>query len=419
MLQISQNLNNFQKRSIYSNRALNEPIHCSGSNYHEQYLQNPIINSETSNNKIKFKNVSSENIKSYYSLSFRGYTGAEISTDSDIGLLLHETGFFGELETDEIVQKYILDSFSKDPEINIVSGACSVGNEARSYAMMLDSLGNKLHISGFDISNDIINQAQSDTARILLVQYAEYKQIEDEYFLSDKYNWDLTPYQQRCKEKFKQYYDYISDLYITRTYPNAQNEYNDLLEIIEDEQTYNKLRKQFYKTAQKTKKNIFHINGKQIFLDPTECGVNFVRSVETALNTLKMMIETAELCQNVKAKKGSFLNCEFKQGNILNLENLYRQNSINVLLYRNAIYHNLCSSILRDMREDASVVMNNISRQMNKVVKMQGLVVFGENEANRGIDVSVIEKAMKNNGFKMFNQKKNIWIKVREIVRPF
>ena len=129
--------------------------------------------------------------------------------------------------------------------------------------------------------------------------------------------------------------------------------------------------------------------------------------------------------QDFRAKENSFKNCSFKQGNILNLEKLYKPNSIDVLLYRNALYHTLTTNkdifgFERTVTKDAQEKMNSIAKQMNKVVKNYGLVVFGENESSTGVDSCIISKSMKNNGFVKYissstNITDNIWIKVKNI----
>ena len=71
------------------------------------------------------------------------------------------------------------------------------------------------------------------------------------------------------------------------------------------------------------------------------------------------------------------------------------------------------------MREDSTENMNKIASQMNKVVKMNGLVVFGENEFLQGIDTNKVADVMRENGFEpVINPKtdsQNMWKKVQNI----
>ena len=101
----------------------------------------------------------------------------------------------------------------------------------------------------------------------------------------------------------------------------------------------------------------------------------------------------------------------------MNLDKMYPPKSVNVLLYRNALYHTLCvgDNMVRCMKEDAREIMDEIARKMNKVLKPQGLVVFGEEEYLQGIRVNTIADVMKKNGFRLLNKSlsENIWLKVR------
>lgn len=54
---------------------------------------------------------------------------------------------------------------------------------------------------------------------------------------------------------------------------------------------------------------------------------------------------------------------------------------------------------------------------MNKIVKPQGLVVFGEHEWEQGIDLNLIKEIMQNNGFRLLQEDNtdNIWVKIKDI----
>ena len=69
------------------------------------------------------------------------------------------------------------------------------------------------------------------------------------------------------------------------------------------------------------------------------------------------------------------------------------------------------------MKEDAKDTMDIIAKQMNTVLKPQGLVVFGEDEWMQGIDRTIIKETMENNGFKLYQEEKadNIWVKVKGV----
>ena len=150
--------------------------------------------------------------------------------------------------------------------------------------------------------------------------------------------------------------------------------------------------------------------------------ISFEDFTKQKIKELENMLMRFYTYQDIRAKEGSFSNCEFKLGDVLNLEQLYKPNSVNVLLYRNALYHTLCKGDIffeRFMKKDAPEQMESIAKQMNKVVKKHGLVVFGEDEFLQGIDSNVINESMKNNGFKKltYNGKElnNVWVKVEDI----
>ena len=88
-------------------------------------------------------------------------------------------------------------------------------------------------------------------------------------------------------------------------------------------------------------------------------------------------------------------------------------------MYRNALYHTLCTgdNMFRCMKEDAEEIMDTIAKQMNKVLKPQGLVVFGEREWLQGINTAAIGEIMESNGFELLQKDDvdNIWVKVKDI----
>ena len=368
----------------------------------------------------EYSKYSADNLKANYMINFKGSVVGEDSLASGIGILNHETHFFREPKTDEIVQNYILDNFSDDIEINIVSGACSTGEEAKSYAMMLDSLGNKLHISGFDISDDVIKKAGNETINLLIDSDAKYVTSSDSEKFIIEDSGALTPYLIKCKQKFMAYYDKSGSTYKVPIYPDMQKQLDDLKATMQDKEKCEKAKNDYDENFNRVKeqtKNLNVENMSEIF--------NYVPSFEESMQTsMKIMEQKSKMCytfQNFKEKGKSFDNCDFRQGDLLDLEKSYEPSSINVLLYRNALYHTLCqgNSVFRFMSDDAQDKMNDIAKQMNKVVKPQGLVVFGEEENMQGVNTNVVEMSMENNGFKKLvkngEEIDNIWVKVDNI----
>jgi chemotaxis methyl-accepting protein methylase len=378
-------------------------------------------NNYYSNNLSKY---SADNLKANYLVNFKGFIKDEISPDSNIGALICETHFFREPHSDEIVQNYILNNFSNDPEINIVSGACSIGEEAKSYAMMLDSMGDRLHIFGFDISDEVIKQADDKVVKLIIdanlpamLAFAHNLNFISENFLTDD-NLELTPYLKKCKEKFKIYYDKSGKTHKLPIYPNVQKELNELNKLINNKEKYEEARSAHYEHLKELKEKPLSKETDEI--DLFDCFSSFDDALNWKKSLLKEQAKMSYTLQDYKEKTG-FDNCKFEQGDVLNLEKLYPQNSINVLLYRNALYHTLChgDSRFRLINEDAQETMDSIARQMNKVVKSGGLVVFGENEWMQGIDCKIVAKSMEKNGFRKYihngYEKDNIWVKVEDL----
>ncbi len=347
------------------------------------------INSETKPD-TEYSKYSTNNLKANYLVNFKGNLSREYLSTDNANAVNHETRFFREPYTDEIVQNYILDNFSNDSEINIISGACSTGEEAKSYAMMLDSLGNRLNVFGFDISDDAIKQADSKKVKLLLdTDYCSWANPEFAYekFLTEKNLKKLTPYQRLCQDKFITYFDKISEPY-------------KIPFLSEDEQ------KELNELDKKAREDMDSLN-----------------NVETMkYYDLSNKFRCHCVYQDYRAKDGAFDNCTFEQGNIQKLEQLYKPSSVNVLLYRNALYHTLCDGDgIRVVRDNAQATMNDIAKQMNKVVKEGGLVVFGENETREEIGgyYPMIETSMKSNGFKKLTQNgeelDNVWVKVEDL----
>ena len=147
---------------------------------------------------------------------------------------------------------------------------------------------------------------------------------------------------------------------------------------------------------------------------------SFEEMIDMQVETLKYQAKVYNTIFNCHEKK-QIKNCNFKQGDIMNLSEMYSPDSVDILLYRNALYHTLCegNSLYRIMREDSTENMNKIASQMNKVVKMNGLLVFGENEFLQGIDTNKVADVMRENGFEpVINPKtdsQNMWKKVQNI----
>lgn len=382
-------------------------------NYYNKKQHDNTTKTEVQTENTTLSKATTDNIKANYLVNFKGGMKSEKSDSSSIGTVNHQTAFFREPQTDEIVQNYILEKFDNDDEINIVSGACSTGEEAKSYAMMLDSIKDKLNIYGFDISAEIIEDAKSGDCQLVRAQNDSLgfsTDLDSENMLLDDNTCDLSEYQRKCCDKFRQYYTPNGPEYSIPVFPNAKQELKDFEAGLKNPEEFER-QKRLYNEQIQALKNI------QPELAEYIDHLSFEDSLKMTAEGLRRQTETFKTVRDFSTDMGHFENCHFAQGDIMELDKLYKPNSVNVLLYRNALYHTLCigNNMYRCMKEDAEDTMDIIAKQMNTILKPQGLVVFGEEEYMQGINRNTIKKIMKNNGFKLLQETDtdNIWVKVK------
>ncbi len=362
--------------------------------------------------KFKLSKVSTDNIKANYLMSFKGNIKSEKSDNNSIGTVNHQTAFFREPKTDEIVQNYILENFDNDDGINIVSGACSTAEEAKSYAMMLDSIKDRLNIYGFDISAEVIDDAYSGDCQLIKADGNVLTDLDSENILLDDTTDGLSEYQMRCRDKFRQYYIPKGSEYRIEVFPNAKQELEKFEALLNDPIEFEKQKKQYDEQIQALKNANPDIAKYMV-------NVSFEDSLKMSKEALKRQTEVYKTVRDFSTDMSRFENCTFSKGDVMNLDELYEPSSVNVLLYRNALYHTLCDgdNLLRFMKGDAKDTMDIIANKMNKILKQHGLVVFGEEEWGQGINTNIINEVMRNNGFKLLQEDNidNIWVKVKDI----
>lgn len=399
---------------------INQSNLCNGK-YIVNYNSKNNIRNNTSYNKPEplandISKVSAENYKANYMISFKGQMNYHKSDSSEIGTLNHQTAFFREPETDEVVQNYILEKFGDDREINIVSGACSTGEEAKSYAMMLDKLSDKLNIMGFDINSECIEKAQNNNCQLIKNEdnsSLSFINLNSEDILLTDNIEDLTEYEKRCRNKFGQYYHPQGIPYKVPVFPNAKQELEKLEATLANKEEFEKQKNQYNEQMRIT---------KNLMPELADFSLPFEEVMDNLKHTLEQQANAYRLVEDFAAGELAFDNCTFSVGDVMNLGQMYKPNSINVLLYRNALYHTLCKgdNMFRFMKDDAPEIMDSIAKQINKILKPEGLVVFGEEEFMQGINSSIIKKTMENNGFKLLqtninNTNNNIWVKTENI----
>lgn len=401
-----------------------QPGFCKNQYSVSYNLQNNMNNNTNSSKLLSsnadFAKASAENYKANYMVGFKGGMSWEQSNTSGIGTLNHQTAFFREPGTDEIVQDYILENFNDDKKINIVSGACSSGEEAKSYAMMLDSLNDKLKIIGFDISPESIKEAQGNACQITRDDddnpYSSYLSLDSENILFTENIDNLTEYERKCRNKFRQYYQPKGLPYKVPVFPNAKQELKDLDALLANKEEFEKSKEQYDVHMRMLRSGLPELSSEYV------SNISYEDVIKILKDALEQQLETFRTVADFEADEQAFDNCSFVPGDVTNIENMFKPESINVLLYRNALYHTLCQgdNMFRCMKDDAQETMDSIAKQMNKILKPNGLVVFGEKEYMQGLDTSIIQETMENNGFKMLQRdgkypNDNIWIKCENI----
>ena len=136
-------------------------------------------------------------------------TEREKTQESKSGILIHISKLFREPETDKFVQNYVLDNFSNDDKVKVVSGGCSEGEEAYCYYIMLEPIKDKLEVVGFDLSEQSIKKAKKGIYCLNHTERAIY---------GDKCTIELNPYEKKCREQFRKYFK-ASDIGLYEQYP--------------------------------------------------------------------------------------------------------------------------------------------------------------------------------------------------------
>ncbi|MBQ8475812.1 hypothetical protein IJ531_02005 [bacterium] len=252
------------------------------------------------------KTLHVQNYNYTQSNSFKGYHPHEYKKGSTSGLLIHESYFYRDPITDSFVENYILTHIKSDRKMNVVSAGCSAGEELYSIAAKLDYIQDRLNLEGFDLSEEIINEAKNG-----IYELTRY----EDYFINDSAN----------VEHRAQFYKY----FLPVRYKQVGN---------------------FY-----------------------------------------------------KMREDAFPNCKFFTGDVSDIDKYYEKDSVDVLLFRNVLYHLTCDFgddlSQRNKKENSSQITNSLAQKMASVVRKEGLVVLGEDDYFEGGATKEFESAMLQNGF--------------------
>lgn len=326
-----------------------------------------------SNSQIYTPKINSKAFKTtkmpYDNVSFKGHLGSETIVRNGAKLVLkHETALFRDLQTKTFVKDYILKNFSDKPNIKMIIGACSSGEEAFSYSMLLDSLKQKLSIIGFDISKKSIDEAKSGK---VLMQATKGK--------SDNY---ISSYTAFDKESFL--------CFDTKTSLNAEQ--------IEQKRLFDEFFEITSKVSQ-TKVPLSYKIQRWIF------AKLFNRHLPIFIN------------KEAKIKDGKFANCTFKEGDISNLTSIVGTEKADVITFSNAMYHlttnDIANGMLRAPKENSEEIVREIAVNVKKNLNPNGIFVLGENEIMQMMDQTTIPKVFKELGFEPLNKTEehfeNVW----------
>ena len=302
-------------------------------------------------------------------VSFKGHLGAETIVKNGSKLVLkHETALFRDLETKKFVKEYILKNLSDKPNIKMVVGACSSGEEAFSYSMLLDSLKSKLSIIGFDLSEKSIAEAKSGK---ILMQAT--KGSPDEY---------VSLYTSFDKESFL--------CFDTKIPLN--------IEQIEQKRLFD----EFFETTSKVCQEKVPLSYK---IQRWIFAKFFNRRLPIFIN------------REAKIKDGKFGNCSFKVGDILNLKDVTGGEKADVITFSNAMYHlttnDIANGMLRAPKENSEEIVRKIAINVKQNLNPNGIFVLGENEVSQMMDSTTVPKIFKELGFEPLNRTEkhfeNVW----------
>lgn len=312
------------------------------------YFQKPYAVNQ--NNK-KIYNVANNKNDVFFGANF------EVTKQKNNQFLIHSSNFLREESSDELLRNYILSNWN-DRDINIAVGACSSGEEVYTLSILLDSIKDRVKITGFDVDKNSINSAKNGAYAIQTNNSRSNVKIfdgDDSFLVEDKD--DLTSLQQEFKAAFHEKFNVLDDDFIVNK---------------------NKL------TA----------------------GQKFANFINRRIGFNENdRFPTYNKYKRFKVKDNAFKNCEFKQGNILNIDEYFGKESVDILFFRNALYHLVCEGdqFSRKMNEEAEDIIRSIAKKANEIIKPDGFFVFGQSEYLQGIDTKLVYKIMEEEGFRPFN----------------
>jgi len=303
------------------------------------------------------------------SVNFNGHLGNEkLIINGTKKIVRHETGFFRDMQTKNFVVNYITQNFGNSEKIKMLVGACSTGEEAYTYSMLLKPLQQRLSIIGFDISKKNIANAKSGEFVMQKIKKCPEKvrefftSIQGDYFLSFKTNEIISPEQQKHKALFDELFDISPE-----TFPEK-------LPLLK------------------------RINNW------------YVQKI--------LKIQTPEFENKiVRLKKDVKTNCQFQQGDILKLEEVTQGEKAHIITFSNAMYHLTTDDFIygqfRLPKKNSEEIIRTIGQKVKENLHPKGIFVLGEDEIGQMMDGHTLPKVFEELGFIPLNKTKehdvNVW----------
>ncbi len=333
----------------------------------------------TANNKLPLqysikKDSRQHNKKAVKNVNFSGHFGAEKYAKNRLGYLVHETGFFRDMCTKNFVKKYIEENFKDKKRINLLIGGCSTGEEALTYSMILKNLGKDVKILGFDVSEDAIKQAKSK--KFLMQKLCK----TPEGYMDISFQYERT----------------LKDSYLAFS-------------------SENKLSKQ-----KKTRKALFDDFFKVSDEVPVEPKKSLMQRINNWCYQHLLKIYTPKFeSKYVVLKQGKGENCNFVVGDILNLNDIVKNEKYDVITFTNSLYHLITNSgynnLVRKLNKEAEGTLNKLSTAIRENLNDKGLFVLGEEEVLQTMDSRLVPEIFSKNGLKPVSinglSEVNVWQK--------
>ena len=266
--------------------------------------------------------------------------------------------------------KYCIDYLNKvfkGVKKNIVVGACSTGEDVFTLKMLLGKKPAK--ITAFDLGTETIKKAKSGIIEL-----------------------DVP-----ADEKSKKYIESLN-----------MDAYND--KFLSGKENLNNVEMHL--------KKLFEENFEQIF--PKK---ELIHKLKEKLEKI-FFTSFAEFDKKFFRMKTMDNSCEFKSGNITDIENFMPlKKNQHLFTFKNAIYHlltdnNYCGRESIEPKK-AREILNKIFTNVNKSLCKNGLFVMGEFENYQHESMHLVTKSLLKNGFLPIRMPEreylNVWKKVREV----